>query len=253
MARVALCAVTTIWLTLVLALGVSATEVPSSPDWADKVMERSAQRRAEWAERVLERAQRRADAPQPPIEPLPKTEQAAWRIAMDPATKQQLVLCLAALLGSAMKAWATNSQATLSKQSFLDIFVGGLAGLLVPIYAAQLIPKDVSLLASAGVMCFIAYSSSDLIQNVMGKIGTRVNPLSLVGTEAEAKAEAPRLLEKALIGKDKTPAVTEVLSKPPLPPPVPAPGLIIGGRVEYPAGWYDLDHNRKWQWTPKPK
>jgi hypothetical protein len=86
-------------------------------------------------------------------------------------TKTQIVLLVAGLLGSALKAWASNSQATLSKKSIIDVVIGGVAALLIPTFAPTMIPANATLVTQAAVIVMISYFSSSFIQNILTKLG----------------------------------------------------------------------------------
>ena len=82
-----------------------------------------------------------------------------------------LALFIAGLIGSALKAWATNSQATWSKKSIIDIVVGGAVAALVPYYLPSLLPQSQPIFVQAITMGLISYFSSDFVQNILGKAG----------------------------------------------------------------------------------
>lgn len=119
---------------------------------------------------------------------------------MDPTTRLQLALFLGALLGTAMKAWATNSQATISKRSILDVIIGALSGLLVPSYFPKLVPQGEGVLVAGAAMALVAYASSDFVQNVLGKINVKVDAKPLVGNGGPKEPPPPAVTE-AEIGK----------------------------------------------------
>lgn len=85
-----------------------------------------------------------------------------------------IALFIAGLIGSALKAWATNSQETWSKKSVIDIVIGGAAAALVPYYLPSLLPSSQPLFVQAVTMGLISYVSSDFVQNVLGKAGIMI-------------------------------------------------------------------------------
>ncbi len=86
-------------------------------------------------------------------------------------TKLQIALLLAGLLGSVLKAWATQSQETFSKKSVVDVVLGGLAAVLVPQFLPSLLPPDANLLSTFAIVAVISYASADFVQNIIGKFG----------------------------------------------------------------------------------
>ena len=85
-------------------------------------------------------------------------------------TKTQLVLLLAGIIGSALKAWSSNTQTTFSKKSIIDVVIGGAAALLIPTFAPTMIPASATLLTQAAIIVMISYFSSSLVQNIMVKL-----------------------------------------------------------------------------------
>lgn len=81
------------------------------------------------------------------------------------------VLALGGLVGSAVKSWVTMSQATFSKQSVVDIVIGGVVGLLWPIWPPLPLPEGASLVQQAALVGCFAYFSSDLIANLARRFG----------------------------------------------------------------------------------
>lgn len=82
-----------------------------------------------------------------------------------------IALFLAGLIGSALHAWATNSQTTWSKKSIIDVVIGGAVAALVPYYAPSLLPSGQPIFVQACTMGLISYFSSDFVQNILGKAG----------------------------------------------------------------------------------
>lgn len=76
-----------------------------------------------------------------------------------------------ALLGSAMRAFLTPAQKTLSRKSIADVVIGGAVGLLYPLYPVVPLPGGASPLQLAVVMFVLAYFSSDFLVNVVTKLG----------------------------------------------------------------------------------
>lgn len=82
-----------------------------------------------------------------------------------------LVYGLAGLIGSALKAWVSNDQASLSKKSVADVAIGAAVGILYPLYPILPIPEHASIIQQGAIIGVISYFSSDLITNVMTKLG----------------------------------------------------------------------------------
>lgn len=89
-------------------------------------------------------------------------------------TKLQIALLIAGLLGSGLKAYVTQSQTTWSKKSLVDIIIGGFAALLIPIYLPSLLPAGADVASTFAIVAVMSYASSDLIQNVLGKLGLSI-------------------------------------------------------------------------------
>jgi uncharacterized membrane protein YgaE (UPF0421/DUF939 family) len=89
-------------------------------------------------------------------------------------TKLQLALLAAGLLGSALHAYVTQSQTTFSKKSIVDVVIGGLAALLIPTYLPSLIPAGSDIASTFAIVAVISYTSSDIVQNVLGKLGVSI-------------------------------------------------------------------------------
>lgn len=79
---------------------------------------------------------------------------------------ESYVLALGGLIGSAIKAWVTVEQPTLSKQSLIDIILGGAVGLLWTIWPPFDLPATASLVQRAAIVGITAYFSSDLLANL---------------------------------------------------------------------------------------
>lgn len=82
-----------------------------------------------------------------------------------------LVYGIAGLVGSALKAWVSNDQASFSKKSLADILIGGAVGVLYPLFPLIPLPEGANLLQQGAIIGVISYFSSDLITNVMTKFG----------------------------------------------------------------------------------
>lgn len=78
---------------------------------------------------------------------------------------------IAGLVGSALKAWVSNDQASFSKKSLADVLIGGAVGILYPLMPFVPIPDNATLLQSATLIGVVSYFSSDLITNIMTKFG----------------------------------------------------------------------------------
>jgi len=88
-------------------------------------------------------------------------------------TTLQLALFCCGLLGSALKAYVTTSQATFSRRSVGDVLTGGVIAVLVPIYAPVLLPAAENIFGQGMVIFALSYFSSDLVTNVLVKIGLK--------------------------------------------------------------------------------
>lgn len=82
-----------------------------------------------------------------------------------------LVFGLAGLIGSALKAWVSNDQASFSKKSVADVAIGAAVGILYPLFPVIPLPESASLIQQGAVIGLVSYFSSDLITNVMTKLG----------------------------------------------------------------------------------
>ncbi len=78
---------------------------------------------------------------------------------------------IAGLIGSGLKAWVSNDQASLSKKSLADVLIGGAVGILYPLMPFVPFPEGANLLQQSAMIGVISYFSSDLITNVMTKFG----------------------------------------------------------------------------------
>ena len=88
-------------------------------------------------------------------------------------TTLQIALFVCGLLGSALKAYVTDSQATFSRRSIGDIITGGVIAVLVPIYLPALLPAAQNVFGQAMVIFALSYFSSDLLTNVLVKLGVK--------------------------------------------------------------------------------
>lgn len=77
---------------------------------------------------------------------------------VDPVT---LWLGLGGLVGAALRSIVTLDQKTLSKQTVVDVLIGGAVGMLYPLYPVIPFPDGASLLQRAVIMAMMAYSTSD--------------------------------------------------------------------------------------------
>ncbi len=90
---------------------------------------------------------------------------------------QTVMLIIAGLLGSALKAWVSVSQANFSKRSIADVILGGAVGGLFPLVVNTMPSPIPDLWARASIiqqgllLGVIAYATSDFINNVLGKFG----------------------------------------------------------------------------------
>jgi membrane associated rhomboid family serine protease len=90
-------------------------------------------------------------------------------------------IAIGGMSGSAVKAWATTSQATLSKASIIDVLIGGAVGAIFPLLGPSLLPDAVqtaweaaSTAQKAILMGILCYASSDFIQNMLSKLGITI-------------------------------------------------------------------------------
>ena len=85
-------------------------------------------------------------------------------------------LALGGLVGSALKAWITASQATFSKKSIGDVLIGGAVGLLWPVLGPIPIPADLAIAQKAALVGVLAYVASDFLQNAITRVSRMVAP-----------------------------------------------------------------------------
>jgi VIT1/CCC1 family predicted Fe2+/Mn2+ transporter len=78
---------------------------------------------------------------------------------------------IAGLIGSGLKAWVSNDQASLSKKSLADVLIGGAVGVLYPLMPLVPIPDHATMLQASTLIGIMSYFSSDLITNVLTKLG----------------------------------------------------------------------------------
>lgn len=88
---------------------------------------------------------------------------------MDPV----IAMAVGGIVGSALKAFVTNSQHTLSRQSIADILIGGAVGILYPLFPLIELPATASPLQKAAMIGVLAYFSSDLTANIATKLGLK--------------------------------------------------------------------------------
>lgn len=82
-----------------------------------------------------------------------------------------LAFGIAGLVGSGLKAWVSNDQASFSKKSVADVLIGGAVGILYPLVPFVPIPETANLLQQSALIGVISYFSSDLITNILTKFG----------------------------------------------------------------------------------
>lgn len=82
-----------------------------------------------------------------------------------------VVFFVAGLIGAACKAFFSNDQATWSSKSVGDVVLGGLTGILFPLFSPMPLPEQANILQQAAVVAGVAYMGSDLIQNALQKFG----------------------------------------------------------------------------------
>lgn len=87
------------------------------------------------------------------------------------AWQTSLIYLVGGLIGGALKAWASNSQDTLSRKSLADVVVSGLVGLLWPFLGPIPLPADANIVQQAGFIAFVSYAASHLVTNVVEKLG----------------------------------------------------------------------------------
>jgi uncharacterized membrane protein YraQ (UPF0718 family) len=86
-------------------------------------------------------------------------------------------LALGGIAGSALKAFVSNDQVTLSRKSIADVLLGGAVGVLLPLFPVIPIPKDASVLQQAALVGAVAYLAGDVLVNLFQKL-TGVDKLS---------------------------------------------------------------------------
>jgi len=80
------------------------------------------------------------------------------------------------LVGSAVRAAITTSQGTFSKQSIVDVVIGGAIGLLWPIYPVIELPAHATVLQQATIVGLFAYMSGDFVVNALRRLGALTKP-----------------------------------------------------------------------------
>lgn len=93
---------------------------------------------------------------------------------------------LAGLIASALKVFVAGDQATISRKSIADVILGGAVGILYPLYPLVPMPEHATLLQQSMLVGVICYFSSDLITNVLAKLGVAQKQLNPDSTRAEA-------------------------------------------------------------------
>lgn len=84
---------------------------------------------------------------------------------------ETIAYLIAGLLAAVLKAYFSADQATFSRKSVADVIIGGAVGLLYPLFPLVPLPAGASLIQRAAIVLVICYVSTDLLQNVLGKIG----------------------------------------------------------------------------------
>ena len=91
---------------------------------------------------------------------------------MDPS----IAFAVGGILGSSLKAVSSNDQTTFSRKSIVDIAIGGLVGILLPLFPLIPIPKDASMVQQMALVAAIAYFTGDLAVNFAQKLGFGSSP-----------------------------------------------------------------------------
>lgn len=97
-----------------------------------------------------------------------------------------LAFGLAGLIASALKVFVAGDQATLSRKSIADVILGGAIGILYPLYPIVPLPESATLLQQSMAVGVVCYFGSDLITNVLAKLGVAQKQLNPDSTKAEA-------------------------------------------------------------------
>lgn len=87
---------------------------------------------------------------------------------MDPVS---IATFLGGLVGSALRAIGAPEQETLSRKSVVDIAIGGIIGILVPLTVG--LPADWPLIGKAASVAILSYSGSNLLQDVSSQLAKR--------------------------------------------------------------------------------
>jgi len=92
------------------------------------------------------------------------------------STPDALSLWLAGggLLGSFLRAWITVSQATWSKQTLVDLVIGGAVGFLYPLYPVIAFPPAATMAQKAVIVGVCAYVAGDFVQNAFQRIAGKL-------------------------------------------------------------------------------
>lgn len=93
---------------------------------------------------------------------------------------------IAGVVASALKVFVAGDQATVSRKSIADVILGGAIGILYPLYPLVPLPDAANLLQQSMLVGVICYFSSDLITNILAKLGVAQKQLNPDSTRAEA-------------------------------------------------------------------
>lgn len=86
---------------------------------------------------------------------------------------QSLILAAGALVGSLAKAWVSTEQNNFGRQSAIDVGIGVAVGILYPLFPVVPLPETANWLQQGTLMAVISYFSSDLVGNVLLKLGVK--------------------------------------------------------------------------------
>ncbi len=87
-----------------------------------------------------------------------------------------LVLALGGILGAALRVVVTPEQPTFSRRTIADVVLGGVVGLLYPLYPVVQFPADATLLQRAAIVGLVAYFSGDLAAGLAARVKALATP-----------------------------------------------------------------------------
>lgn len=84
---------------------------------------------------------------------------------MTPEMTQSVTYFVAGVVGTGCKSLLSQGQDFISKKTVVDIVVGGLVGILLPMFPIIPIPKDANLIQQAAMVAFVSYAAGHAIMS----------------------------------------------------------------------------------------